>query len=529
MKKYKRFLKKLFASNLFQVSVIFVFLVVLNLFLYKIFSRRALSFGCFDDCGNYVVGYFMLHGKTLYSEIFFNHIMGMAWLSFFIQKFSPSINIFELVLRHRQVIMVAAFAFDLLIIKRFKWAGFLFVLFYETSKFYVFGDRFLGESLVVYAAVYLFGLVYMRLKGKTFSYVDFIAAGIFTWLIIFMREPYIPLALVLYVVFLWGKFTKQKVASLVIFFILILIVAVNTNISDFIFNDLTVNLSTSIRSEANSTKVLGPGFFQIILYPLFVFLYGKMNVFRVFEIAISASFIVGILYKAFFERKIKTALILVALLAFSSIRVTPPGTVYYEAYHTMVWFGLFLFITLLLSFDIWIQKKILSCVLLGIVAIGWGIAVFSPSSYIYDKLDTQEQLITNFGTVMNIGNVVNHLSDPSDTLFLDGADDMIYWIAKRYSPYPYSLYTSVMPQIPVYRDARLTMFKKSPPVFYYDYCSKDAPLNSSLPEFVKVYYEQLSDNGKPSCLYVLKSKIPKITKRQWEQAQEGFYQLPASP
>lgn len=470
----------------------------------------------------------MLHGKTLYSEVFFNHIMGMAWLSFFIQKASPSINIFDLVVKHRQVIMLAAFIFDLLIIKRFKWVGFLFVLLYETSKYYVFGDRFLGESLVVYPAVYLFGLVYERLKGKTFSYFDFILAGVFCWFIMIMREPYIPLAVVLLLIFLWGRLNRKKMASIAIFILLTAIVILNTNISDFIFNDFTVNLLTAIKSEASSTKLLGTGFFQIILYPLFIFLYGKVNVFRFFEIALSCAFMAGIFYKIFFEKKKLVALLVVVLLGFASIRVTPPGTVYYEAYHTMVWFGMFVFATILLCFDVYIKRKVLASVLLGIIVVGWGVAVLSPDSYLYDKLDLQEQLITNFGTVMNVGNVVNHLSSPSDTLFLDGADDMIYWVAERHSPYPYSWYTSVMPQIPLYAKARLEMFRVSPPVFYYDYCSRDAPLHSNLPGFVRSKYQQLFDNGKPSCLYILKTKIPEITDRQWEKAQEGFYQLPAT-
>lgn len=468
----------------------------------------------------------MLSGKTLYSQIFFNHIMGMAWLSFFVQKLTSPINLFDLVLKHRQTVIIFAFIFDFLIIKRFKWSGFLFVVLYELSKFYVFGDRFLGESLVVYAAVYLLGLTFEKFHKKKFSNFDYVAAGFFAWMIVFLREPYIPLALFLYAVFLWGKIEPKKLISAAIFIVLLLAVAINTNLSAFYFNDVTVNLATAIKGESSSNRLLGAGLFPVFLYPIFIFLYGKLNLFRLFEMSLGIVFIAGIVFEFFAQKKKLLVLSSVVALGFANIRLTPPGTVYYEAYHVMVWFGLFLFVTLLFSFEILKKNKKSSFVLYSIIFLGWGIAVFSPSSYLYDKINLQEQLLTNFGTEMNVGNVVNHLSNPKDTLFLDGADDTIYWVAKRYSPYPYSWYTGVMPQIPLYKEARIEMFRKNPPVFYYDYCSPKAPYHTSLPEFVRSLYQQLYSGKNPTCLYVLKKKLPEITSKQWGSAKEGFYNLP---
>ena len=124
--------------------------------------------------------------------------------------------------------------------------------------------------------------------------------------------------------------------------------------------------------------------------------------------------------------------------------------------------------------------------------------MFNPNSYLFDKHNLQEDLLTNFGKEMHIGTIVHDLSKPTDTLFLDGADDLIYWQAELQSPYKYSWYTAIMPQVQVYRTERLAMFKNTPPDFYYDFCTKSAPLHSSLPEFVKDSFQQLYDNGKPS-------------------------------
>ncbi len=436
-----------------------------------------------------------------------------------------SINIYDLVLIHRKFIMFVSFIFGVLIIKRFSWQGLVFVVMYELTKFYVFGDRFLAESIMTYAAVYMFGLVWEKLHNKTFSWFDYLIAGFLTFFIAYLREPYIPLAGLLFVIFLWGKVNRKMIGAISVSVFFTLAVFAVTPFQDFIFNDLTVNMQTAIKGEAESKGLLGTGFFQIFLNPIYIIFSGKVNVFRTFQIGLSVTFIIGIAYQ-FYLKKWKTALAILGILGIANIRIVDPGTIYYEAYHGMVWYGMFLFITVVLAAYVFAKHTKIGFILFGLLIISWGIAVFSPSSYLYDKIDQQEQLLTNFGTVMNVGNVVRELSNDTDTLFLDGADDMIYWQAKRFSPYRYSWYTSVMPAIPLYADARTKMFKTNPPVFYYDFCSDSAPTNPSLPDFIRNDYQQLHSGGNPSCLYVLKSKVKNISPKQWEKAEEGFYTLP---
>ena len=70
--------------------------------------KRLGAFGCFDDCFNFGAGYFLLQGKHLYSQIFFNHQPFMAYISAVIQYVSHPQTLFELVKYHR--ISVMAFA-----------------------------------------------------------------------------------------------------------------------------------------------------------------------------------------------------------------------------------------------------------------------------------------------------------------------------------------------------------------------------------------------------------------------------------
>lgn len=453
--------------------------------------------------------------------------MGIPWLSFLTQKYYTAVNIYDLVLLHRKVILVIAFVLDFFIIVRFRWQGLLFVILFELTKFYFFGDRFLGESIAVYGAVYLLGLLLVKLYEKKLYVVDYISAGFFAWLIIIMREPYIPLALFSYLSIMWGKIHKQQIYSLIVFLLLLGIVALHTHISAFVFNDIMINSTTQFSSQADEIELFGIGVFPIFLYPLFIFSYGVFNHIRLYEILLSVVFLTAAGIEIYKRRRswISIALIFF-LLGLANLRLAPPGTVYFESFHQLIWYGMFLFSIIFLCSSVFKKLKIVGAVLLGTLLLGWSMVVFGPSSYIYDKIDLQEQLLTNFGTIMNVGTVIKDLSQPSDTVFTDKGEDMIIWQSGLSTPYPYVWYTSVMPSIPLYRDARTTMFRENPPTFYYDFCTKEAPYNSSLPQSVKSKYQQLYENGKPSCLYVLKTKIPEVTQEKWERANKGFFSLP---
>ena len=119
-----------------QINTLLLFgLVVLCIFLYKIYMPRVNAFGCFDDCDNFMGGYLLLQGKKLYSEIFFNHNPFMAYLSFIVQFVTHPQNLYELILRHRQFLLLFSFVFNVILFLRFGLPAFAFTIFYELTKF----------------------------------------------------------------------------------------------------------------------------------------------------------------------------------------------------------------------------------------------------------------------------------------------------------------------------------------------------------------------------------------------------------
>lgn len=476
-----------------------------------------------DDCNNFMGGYFLLHGKAMFSQIFFNHAPFMAHISELVFWISKPQNLYEIILRHRQFVLVFGFLAESLLIIRFGWVVLPFALLYEITKFYLAGDRFLAEGLIVYPLVYMTGVIFYKFFKKSLFIFDYIIAAISLWFIIFIREPYAPLALLLFVSLLWNKKEWSiKRWAVGVFFGLLVLTLFSYNIKEFFYNVIYVN-QTTIAAENADSGVFGINVYKTALYPFIIFFQGEWNFIRYIEMGLSAVFLFanGIFL---WKKKWRWLVFLWTVLAVSNIRLVRPGHEFYGAFHLLPWYALTIFTTYLMLQYAWRWKQVWSIIgfIVGIGIIGY--VLFSRGSYIYDKIDEQTEFITNYGNVLQVGNVVAALSNPSDTLFLDGSDDAIYLVAKRYSPYQYSWYTSLMPQYKKYTKARSEMFAKNPPDFYYIACRGEKNVKG-VPSIVENTYTRLYNLKDLSCLWVKNSKLTLISASQWKKAGESLYFL----
>jgi len=499
----------------------FVIVIPFMAFFYKVYVRRVSAFGCFDDCFNIVAGYFINQGKTLYSEIFFNHQMLMAYISALIQKVFDPVNIFALVLAHRQSLLYFSFILNAVLILRFRWVGVGFVLFYESTKFYVFGDRFLAEAFIVYPLVYLLGLLWYKLAKKDIYKFDYIIAAFFVWFIVFMREPFVPVAILLYVLIIWGKIVPAKFISLTIFCCLTILILFTTPLSDYFFNVFTISGNTVFSYEETLKDLLGIGFFKIFAYPLYALITSPKTYFGLLLIGLSLVFVVEVFLLTIFLKKIKNVLVVIFVLGLSNIRYVAPGIPFYEAFHMAPWYGMFIGIVFLFFIELTQFKKLRKIVyVLGALIIAIFVYIFSSRSFLWEKIDGHVEFITNYGVYLSYGETIRILADNRSTLFVDGFDELIYWQAKVSSSYKYSWYTSVMPRISKYAVERTEMFNKNPPDFYYGSCPKERNSFRFLPKFAKTMYTRLHMYGKPSCLHIRTAKVEGISKQQWKRAEE---------
>jgi len=489
------------------------------IFLYQNLIPRVSAFGCFDDCFNYLGGYFLLKGKVLYSEIFFNHQPLMAYLSAVIQSITQPGSVFELLLRHRQAILAFSFFANAFLILRFGWLAFGFATIYELSKFYLFGDRFLAEGLVVYLLVYLFGLAWLKISRKRIYRFEYFFAVLVAWSAIFLRLPYLPVGLFLLGVIFWEKgwFEKRKWA-MVFLGGLVIASLLALPIKEYNFNLISVNQQTGRLGGFNLLK----SFF----YPIWLISNRQDNLFARFLWSLDLVFL-GLLLSWGILGKRKKLVLILATLGSANLILVNPGRIFYEAFHLLPWYGLLLFAICLILKSLLIKKRKLGAVLLVVIIISFGLFISSPQYFAWESVDPHHELMTNYSREIHAGIVVKDLSGPEDTLFLDGYDDLIYWQADRLSLYPYSWYTSVMPKIERYALARLEMFKTNPSDFYYGACHGEAIEEWTMPMEFRQNYRQLYSEDQPTCLWVHQDKIEEISEQQWQKAKELFYELPS--
>ncbi len=490
------------------------------------YYQRAVSFSFIDEFNNFSSGYFLLQGRQLYSEIFLQHNMLMPYLSAGIQFLFRPDSMYKLVLDHRLFVALFAFFWDIFFIIKYRWYGFAFVAVFEISKYYSFGNLFLGESLVVYPILYLFILGITLLEKQKIAQYDMLLSGVAVWFIVWTREPLIPVALFLYAaVLLLVKKKKERLITLGIFVFLSIIILLMTNIPAYLYQILYVNFHTVFLSETKSEGTQGIGLLRIFLYPIEIFLTGTWNVFRLFSIALSGFSLLSLFFVIFFLKKIKIAAFVFVTLGLAAVRMTMPGTTFYVAYHMIVWYGLCIFSTIFL-FSLLHQHKQTKLVsnILFTAFVFTNIYVFLVhKSFLYDTVNRQNDFTVAYARYYDYGEAVHQLSTKNNTLFVDNYDSIIYWQAKLPSAYQYSFFYPTMQTFPLFLKARETMFDSHPPTFVYENCT-DASIG--IPNDKQILYTRLNGVNGPSCLYIYKNDIKNITKNQWQTAKSLGFSLP---
>lgn len=492
----------------------FLYVLLLSpfwLFMRRIYRTRLTAFGCFDDCFNIMAGYFMLHGKRLYSEIFFNHQPIPAYLSTAIQQLTDPQSIYLLIYQHRMVVIWWSIGLGSVLVLRFGLVGVLFVVIYESTKGYVFGDRFLAESFIVYPIVYMAATVFQTEQNKYLRTADVLFAAAGAWFTVFSRLPYAPLGLFLYAYILW-KYRRGRLwkLSLVLFIAVSLMTVMVHRPDEYFFNVITVTASTVGKEELASTGYFGVGLLRIVASPLYhIWPGGAFTHFRYLTASLSVIFIImtGLLV---WKRRWAEVVLALSILALSGVRPITPGVPYYEAFHGMVWYAVLIILIGMLV--IRQDHRLLRTAGIAALLVTAALGIFHPASYLRERIDRQTEFVTNYGQYGATGDTVRIISRPEWQIFLDGHDDLIYWESKRFSGYPYSWYTSVMPAIDRYAHARFEYLRGNSPEVYYSLCSQDGTPQTQhpLPSGFLDAYDRIYFADRPSCLFVRQDAAEEI-------------------
>ncbi len=448
----------------------------------------------------------------------------MAYLSALIQYVTKPDLLYLLIYQHRMALIWFSMVMGGVLTLRFGLIGFGFTLLYEATKGYLFGDRFLAEAFIVYPLVYLIFLSFLDRPHVPIARVmESVWVALSVWFVVFAREPYVPLALVLFgiqVIGLWKNSRKMALVTVAVFLLLSIGTIATHDIKEYFYNVITLNQLTIAKMEVEDMSQANGGFIPIIASPMYQFFGGIWNSFRRITVSLSALFLFSMALFIFKTKRWGTIATSFLLLSLANVRPIAPGQVYYAAFHGIVWYATLIVLTLVFLHSLAQEKKVLG---VGLWIIFGALVVFvliDPNSYLHERVDRQTEFTTNYAQYQSTGDTVAFLSTPADTLFLDGWDDLIYWQARRLSPYRYSWYTSIMQGIPRYLEVRAHMFLASPPTFYYGKCVNGVLDTNALPDEFSKTYVRLIASGKPTCLFVKRAKLSKISDTQWESVKK---------
>ncbi|MFZ2025223.1 MAG: hypothetical protein WAV51_03005 [Microgenomates group bacterium] len=517
--------EKIPVGRIFLLLFYQIIFVGISFFLLK----RVGAFGCFDDCFNFGAGDFILQGKQLYSQIFFNHQPFMAYISAAIQYTTDPTTLFELVKYHRIAALVFANICGSFLIFRFGLPMFISLVVFESTKFYLFGDRFLAEGFIVYPMMYLMMLIGQVVVKKRIYAWEYLLAAVCSWFIFWTREPFMPWALiVLGILFVIGykekahrKYIGISAGIFLLFHVLTILVL---PAREYVFNVITINVEQEVGVQLWNIQT----FLQIVFYPVFVIAKGFGTIFQNVLLVLSVIFCGLVVYELLWKKRYGLVGVLLGILAVSNIRVVPAGVMYYDAFHLIPWYGLFIVSIAVFIKDMEGQKIKSVCRTTVGIAVVWiaALTFFSPQSLIKETVDTQVEFTTGYGNYFVKGEIIKMLSEPGDTMFVEMWEDPVYFVAGVPTAYKYSWYTSVMPFFSMYRIAREEMFENNPPTFYVGACRAGDIVSFALSSVDAKNYIQLLNSGRPSCVYIQKTVTPRITKKISDEMNAYGYSLP---
>lgn len=492
--------------------------LILSSFYYFTLST---SFDFIDENFNILAGYFMNQGYKLFSDIFFNHHPFMAELSYALQAILKPENLYKQIVYHRLFMIAYAFGCSIVFALRFRWKGVLFVLIYEFIKYFAFGFTFQPESLLVYPTVYLFVLVWELYNGKQIYKWEYAITTIFTWIIVMMREVYVPLGFLLFGFIMW-KLPSRKKALVHVFALLFLIVAslLRYDLQEFYHQIVTLNSQTVVSSDiAMYGGPLG-SLFRIAAYPLYILIAQHYNHYHLIQITLSLAFFIGTFFYWKQNQK-KTFLplgITFVILAAAAIRPHPAGEALYGSYRMVIWMGIFIMSAIYLLGYAPVKYRVSMGVLLCFIAL-------LPASYIWKGFPNRtDQYFISYNQFNQPGEAIKALSSPGDTLFVDGYGAIVYIISGLKPANPYIFNFPVQQDIEPYASIRKEVFTKKPPDFYFILCGANEGIEKH-PAQISTQYTTFRIGGKGTCTYIRTDKIKALTPDQIERLNVLGYTL----
>lgn len=508
-------------NKVLNLRIIILAITVLFLIVTGYFYRgTSLSFPFIDEQYNFAIGKYLNNGEILYDDIITNHQPVTHIFSALVQKIKKPNTTFSLLSAQRTAIIIWSSVWALLLVFYFGMSGFLFVIIYELTKSYMFGNLFLAEAIIVYPFTFAVGWIIQKrpLNKSALVFLGFCLA--LAALTLGPIWPALAFLGVLLLTRLRNNF-KTKLPFLVVgILVVLLFVGKYTSFTGFIHDYLYLNSVYTVpqyhASYYRESWLLT--IFKALITPLFSFI-SKDATYILWVIRLLSFLLIFNLTYLIRQGKLVKAAIIVVLLALANIRFVYPGLGSFGGFHLLPWYSVFIFVTIAICLEqfkkfSYFLKALNALVLIVTIAVCFNYAKEAFSV----KRDLSKEYTTNYSTITDLGQIVKIMANPKDTVLASPDNWLIYWQADTAHLPKLFGYYAWLSGIPEFHNKILDAFIKDPPTFFY--CENCLGLD--LGQFLKAY-KQITKNGKYTNLYVLPSRMDNLTKQQTEQLK--FYEV----
>lgn len=520
-------------KNLFILLI--VLFVLYSFQLWRVAHNYSQSFRFGDEDSHMAGGYLLLKGYKLYEDFSVNHQPSVYFFSAFVQKiFSPN-TLYTFIGRHREMIFLYSYMWNLLLIYIFGPIMILFTLIFEICKYWMLGNKVLSDPLAVYPLVLCFGIFTKKfLFNKPLKSLEMFLFSLSSFIVAFSLLPLWP-SLFIMNIFLLVSVKKNKqliIWQFIPLFLLSFIMFIFVPFFDYVKETIIYNYQYLLPTI---TRVRGiKGQLQIFFVPFTAFHSKPNNI----EVAVWFFLVVYSLLTLIFIRTKKFVrwIIILITIALSNNRM---ATVVYGNFHMLPWLGSF-FAVPILSFIFLINeiKKNpyfrLFLYIIGVLFICvavwlnfFGRVLFN----INNNLATEHHI--NYSDSVKYGLGIKAVKKPGDRVLAIPNDMLVFWVSNTdLAVRPLESYHWQY-LIPEYKIEVEKVIFDNPPEFILVH---DSGLNTNLgqrffPEGLvmsrlKQDYVQINHLGKPSHLFIQKKRVESITDIQWKEFNYFLFEKP---
>lgn len=489
-----------------------IYLVVLCIGLGAIFyfyERQVFSPHFVDEEDNFVLGKYLNNGEVLYRDLFSHHQPLSYVFSAGIQQITDPNSIYLLVKRHREVVMLWAMLWWIILALKTGWSIVPIALVYEATKIYLLGHLFLSESFAVYLLIYVTVLSLQPPKQLR----EYFIFGLSSGLIIFLLSPLWPAVIFLSGIIFWRNLNIKKILSFAFGFgLIITIILPFISLKDYLFNAFYINFAYYIPATSRDgwlANITG-GIFSIVT-PIFSQINDSQILIIIKTLLICLLINLFVLFKT---HKYKLLLITIISLGLANIRYVQPGLQYYSGFHILPWLGLLIFFSLYLA-----AKN--SKILFTLTMIMLILEIVQAKNSLFIAKNRETDFYVNYSRQYSFGAAVNIMKNEHDSLFVAPDEWLIYWQGDVKHSSKMVNYYAWMSAVPELRQAAETTFQKNPPTFFYCDCIGHY---FGLEKYWDLYTPITQDN-KVTKLLVLKSKVNNLSEDQKSMLKYHLFQF----